>query len=97
MDKNEIPGLNPLWVIDFKPKSSSKASLMPFEEKMAAIHTRLQDHYQKTAEALEICRNNSLKIQTEISKLNEIIAKFRSVLDKFPKPEPEPPKEFDSQ
>jgi hypothetical protein len=98
MEKQEIPGLTPLWVIDFKPKATSKARAETknlLTDRMTNIANLLHTQCQATSDALDNCRSNTLRIQTELGHLNDIIEKFRSFIDKFPKPPPT--KEFDSQ
>lgn len=74
--EKEIPGLKPLWVINFK---STKVDPPLFNDLCRSV----QERCGETLEQIHLCQERSLQIQEEIKHLEDTVAQFRALLKKL--------------
>jgi hypothetical protein len=77
----KIPGLNPIWIIDFKtlhdPKPDALSELL-----QGHCHT-LEEQCDLAAKYSQDCADEAKKIQDEICHLNDVMNQFKDMLREF--------------
>lgn len=80
----EIPGLTPLWVIDFKDnRIKERTDGEKLSDEIQHMCQFIQDQCSHVDQQTEVCKERSIEIQKEIHHLHEVIDEFRSLIEHF--------------